>query len=208
MRHHIADGADVEQYGEEEVDEGDPADNDGGEEGDETERACVFGDGRAAEEEGAVVAPDVTSKGGRPPTDQAEPPSEPADTDSEVAQLSDQGQADLAAFSRAESSLGESCSVLAGEEWGNASRADGDDAPSADDVLKSGAAPDASEADEARHAASEQGPTCTPEEIFHLHLAHFRDVRRFAHAQYVHNLRPHHNRLATLLRVRTIAGAT
>jgi hypothetical protein len=158
--------------------------------GADAEAGAGAGPGTGASET-ASQAWEHASSGGEPPTDQI-------DADSEVALLSDRAQADSTVLSRAESSLGESHSVLAAEEWSNVSR--GDDAPGADeDGQATRVVP---QEDEARRTAGDPGQTwCTPEEILHMHVAHFRDVRRFARAQYARSLRPHHRRLAALLRV-------
>ena len=126
----------------------------------------------------------------------------PLDADSEGTLLSDRGQPGSTALSRADSSLGdEPHSTLAAEEWGNASRSD--DAPSADDAAKAnGASGEASQVGEAPRAANGQR-TITPDEILDMHVAHFRDVRRFAQAQYQRSLRQHQGRLATILRVQS-----
>ena len=55
-------------------------------------------------------------------------------------------------------------------------------------------------AGEAPRAANGQR-TITPDEILDMHVAHFRDVRRFAQAQYQQRLRQHQGRLAAILRV-------
>ena len=126
----------------------------------------------------------------------------PLDADSDGILLSDRGQPGSTALSRADSSLGdEPHSTLAAEEWGNASRSD--DAPSADDAAKAnGASGEASQVGEAPRAANGQ-QTITPDEILDMHVAHFRDVRRFAQAQYQRSLRQHQGRLATILRVQS-----
>ena len=126
----------------------------------------------------------------------------PLDADSEGTLLSDRGQPGSTALSRADSSLGdEPHSTLAAEEWANASRSD--DAPSADDGAKAnGASGEASQVGEAPRAANGQR-TITPDEILDMHVAHFRDVRRFAQAQYQRSLRQHQGRLATILRVQS-----
>ena len=59
-------------------------------------------------------------------------------------------------------------------------------------------------AGEAPRAANGQR-TITPDEILDMHVAHFRDVRRFAQAQYQQRLRQHQGRLAAILRVQSRA---
>ena len=134
-----------------------------------------------AEEGGVEAGADATSGQVSEQAGGGEEP--PLDADSEGTQPSDRGQPGSTALSRAESSLGD------------------DDAPSADDAAKaSGALGAASQAGEAPRAASGQ-QTITPDEILDMHVAHFRDVRRFAQAQYQQRLRQHQGRLAAILRV-------
>ena len=134
-----------------------------------------------AEEGGVEAGADATSGQVSEQAGGGEEP--PLDADSEGTQPSDRGQPGSTALSRAESSLGD------------------DDAPSADDAAKaSGALGAASQAGEAPRAANGQ-QTITPDEILDMHVAHFRDVRRFAQAQYQQRLRQHQGRLAAILRV-------
>ena len=134
-----------------------------------------------AEEGGVEAGADATSGQVSEQAGGGEEP--PLDADSEGTQPSDRGQPGSTALSRAESSLGD------------------DDAPSADDAAKaSDASGAASQAGEPPRAANGQ-QTITPDEILDMHVAHFRDVRRFAQAQYQQRLRQHQGRLAAILRV-------